>query len=78
MWLPSNRIADTDVSEERTACNIIAYAFFVEGATLYFSEALQQITGHLHSRVFRTVKVSVNEPLYVQFVSTMTQKKNTR
>ena len=78
LWLPSNRTAGTDVSEESTTCNFSAYAFFVEGATLYFSEALQQITFHLHSGVFRTVKVSVNAQLRVKFVSTMTQGKNTR
>jgi len=78
LWLPSNRIGGIDVSEERATCNFSAYAFFVEGATLCCSKALQQITCHLHSGVFCTVNLSVNAQLHVQLVSTMTQRKNTR
>jgi hypothetical protein len=67
LWLPSNCIAGIDVSEERTT--------FSFNATLCFSEALQQITCHLHSGVFSAVKVSDNAQLQVQFISTMTQRK---
>jgi len=68
LWLHSNRIACIDVSEERTTFSFIA--------TLCFSEALQQITCHLHIGVFRAVKVSDNAQIHVQFVLTMTQRKN--
>jgi len=52
LWLPSSRIAGIDVSEERTTFSFVA--------TFSFSEALQQITCHLHIGVFRAVKVSDN------------------